>query len=85
MAKVVDYDAYFEQKKGFFGLSNIQKHIVTLGMFAYATNKYCSCEITRLSSPWNTLLLQFVFAFMMSTCKGQLHNWHCKKNEDQWR
>ncbi len=51
MAKVVDYDAYFEQKKGFFGLSNIQKHIVTLGMFAYATNKYCSCEITRLSSP----------------------------------
>jgi hypothetical protein len=46
MAKVVEYDPYFEQKKGFFGLSNIQKCIATLEMFAYATNKYCSCGKT---------------------------------------
>jgi hypothetical protein len=54
-------------------------------MFTYATNKYCSCGITQLWSPWSTSLLQFVFAFMMSTCKGQLRNCHCKKNEGQQR
>jgi hypothetical protein len=60
MAKVVEYDAYFEQKKGFFGLSNIQKSIPTLGMFAYANNKYCSL--------WENMIMESMKHFVVAIC-----------------